>query len=115
MIVSHSGIDLVETSGETYLKFCKLYKSPPNTGQERINSHLLASNQATQKGDVKFTESKNGNKSEEGEAYYTNFTQEDVMEIRKDAEETGKPSMALMHMEASIHAGNWQRKLLSRR
>ena len=66
-------------------------------------------------GDVKFTESKNGNKSEEGEAYYTNFIQEDVLEIRKVAEETGQPSMALMHMEASIHAGNWQWLYLSRR
>ena len=47
MIVSHGGIDLVEASGETYLKFCKLYQSPPNLGLERINSHLLASHQAT--------------------------------------------------------------------
>ena len=47
MIVSHGGIDLVEASGEIYLKFCKLYQSPPTLGLERINSYLLASHQAT--------------------------------------------------------------------
>ena len=47
MIVLHSGIDLVETSGGTYLKICKPYQSPHNVGLERINSYLLASHQAT--------------------------------------------------------------------
>lgn len=90
MIVSISGIYLVETSGGTYLNFCKLYQSPHNVGLERINSHLLASHEATEHGDFKFTEVKNGKKSGEGEAYHTNFTKKAVREIQKVAEETGK-------------------------
>jgi len=73
MIVSHGGIDLIEISGGTYSNF------------------------PTSKADVELSEAKGSKKSEEGEAYYTNFTKEAVREIRKVAEETGQPSPALMH------------------